>query len=228
MPKSNKDTTQIFRSLGPDNSNDKLAINSSVREAEHRWPMLKSTPPKKFEQIPDLTDDEKIHWLSTKKTKSGGRKNALSVPSSTSNEKLAESLKKMAGATIKSKPVASRNKSLITNEIVEIKKTVQTPSIAGVEEVAELKKIAQIRKVAEIKPEFEEGRNIEAEKVLEVNNSPSSKRVAKLTATRVKTKVEASKSLRGIFDRLKGKQSEVVPAPATPVKSSVLSKLSKR
>jgi hypothetical protein len=226
MPKSNNDTTQIFRSLGPDNSNFKAAANATVREAEHRWPMLKSTPPKKLDQTPDLSQDEKAHWLSPKKTITEDRKHALSVPSATSKEKLAASLKKMAGSTIKSKPASIRSKSLDENEIVGSKKAILKSISADVNKMTEVKKIDQPKKLVEMQPVLEEKISIDTPKVLEVKTSPVSKRAAKSTASSANT--DGNKSLRGIFDRLTAKQPVTQPAHVAPVKSSVLSKLSKR
>ena len=112
MLKSNKDTTQIFRSLGPDNANFKAAVNASVREAEHRWPLLKITPPKKFDLTPNLSEEEKGRWLSSPIVKSENFKHALSVQSSTSKDKMAESLKKMAGTKTKPQPTPSKSKPM--------------------------------------------------------------------------------------------------------------------
>ena len=228
MLKSNKDTTQIFRSLGPDNANFKAAVNASVREAEHRWPLLKITQPKKFDLTPDLSEEEKGRWLSSPKMKTENLKHALSVQSSTSKDKMAESLKKMAGTKTKSKPVPSRIKPMDVKTEVEVKEMVQTQSSTEIKKVTKLKKVAPLKKIAEATPEFEEIKVVDTQNFVEVKRKPVKKKVAKLVSASAKAAVGESKSLRGIFDRLTGRKPVISPPPTAPVKSSVLRKLSTR
>lgn len=161
MFKSNKDTTQIFGSLGPDNANYQAEVNTSVREAENRWPLLKITPPKKFDLTPNLSEEEKGRWLSSPKVKTENLKHVLSVQSSTSRDKMAESLKKMAGAKTKSKPKPdpSRIKPMDVNTEVEVKEVVQTQSSTEVKKLTELKKIAKLVS-ASVKAEADESKSL--------------------------------------------------------------------
>ncbi len=227
MFKSNKDTTQIFKSLGPDNANFKASVNASVREAEHRWPLLKITPPKKFDLTPNLTDEEKGRWLSPPILKTENLKQVLSVQSATSKDKMAESLKKMAGTKIKSKPTPSSSKSLDVKTKVEIQEVVKKQSTPEVKKMTELKKIDASIKLAEVKPEFEAQKGIDTETFVEVKRKPVKKKVEKMLES-AQAETGENKSLRGIFDRLTGRKTVVLPPPNAPVKSSVLRKLSMR
>lgn len=228
MLKSNKDTTQIFRSLGPDNANFKTAVNASVREAEHRWPLLKITPPKKFDLTPNLSEEEKGRWLSSSIVKTENFKHALSVQSSTSKDKMAESLKKMAGTKIKSQPTPSKSKPMDVKTEVEVQEGLQKQSSTEVKKTTKLKNVDALKKIAEVKSEFEKVIGVEPRTLVEVKKKPVKKKMEKMLSASTKAEAVENKSLRGIFDRLTGRKPVVLPPPTAPVKSSVLRKLSMR
>ncbi len=228
MLKTNKDTTQIFRSLGPDSANYQAAVNASVREAEHRWPLLKITQPKKFDLTPNLSEEEKGCWLSPPKVKTEHLKHALSVQSSTSKDKMAESLMKMAGTKTKSQPTPSRVKPIDVKTEVELKKVSQTQPSTEVKKMTKLKKTAPLKKIAEPNPAFDAIKDIDAQNFVEIKKQPVKKKVPKSVSTSTNAETDTSKSLRGIFDRLSGRKPVVSSSPTSPVKSSVLSKLGAR
>ncbi len=233
MPKSNKDVAKIIKSLGPDDSKSKTVINASVREMEQRWPLLKTTPPQKLEQTPELTEDERHHWLSSPKTRAGGRKQVLSVPSGTSKEKLAESLRKMSGTKAKPPVSVSVNVSAAPPKPVERVTIAETKVKAPVRPNVETKlyddakKIAQLKKATDDESDNQDKPLIEPRKFLDIKKPLLAKKLALETIASQPATVAENKSLRGIFDRLSGKKIE--PPPSAPLaKLSILKKLSKR
>jgi hypothetical protein len=220
MPKSSKDVANLFRSLAPDNAAFQPTVNASVREAEQRWPLLKTTPPKKFDLTPELSDEERQHWLSAKRTKPENRKQALTVPSSVSKDKLAESLQKMAGSKVKTKVSVNRAKPAIGKTITPAKAIPQANVSVASKKTTEVKKSVEINKIVEAK------QGIEINKIVAIKKAVASKKMALSLPAIQENAVDGGKSLRGIFNRLTQKKSAVPEPMAT--KSSVLSKLSKR
>jgi hypothetical protein len=236
MPKSSKDFAKIIKSLGPDDSKSKTVINASVREMEQRWPLLKTTPPQKLEQTPELTEEERHHWLSSPQTRAGNRKQVLSVSSVTSKEKLAESLRKMAGTKAKPQAIASINASVARPKPVE-RVAIAVPRVAApvksnVETKlnVDAKTITQLKKVVEIERDSSVKQHTESSKFLDVKKPLMAKKAVPETAVSQPVTVAENKSLRGIFGRLSGKKIEApTPPPQQPLaKLSILKKLSKR
>lgn len=224
MPNSIDDATRTLKSLRPDNTNFKSAVSASVREAEHRWPMLKNTHPKKFEQTPDLSEEEKTHWLSSEKTSTPNRKKALSLRSSSSNDRLAESLKKMSVQLNKTSPALTPKKDLEVDVIVETQEIYQEDRTAGRNKISELKTIYHTAKVVGNKPKVRDEKNNISKNTDQVKHPPANKTMTESATANASGK----KSLRGIFDRLTGNQARTSPVQVAAVKTSVLTKLSKR
>ncbi len=227
MPKADKETAQIFKSLRPDSTKSKAVTSTSVREVEHRWPLFKTTPPKKFNLTPELSEVEKAHWLSSKKLKIGTRKSVLSITSSVSNDKLAESLKKMAGPAIKFKSSAPGLRSSEIKAIDENKRKLQEQISLDLKKEAELKKNVQIKKTIETKMEVDKNEKINNQNNVETKEVHLSRRQGNTISSDVKSVVDEPKSLRGLFGRV-GKSTSIISSQAESGKKSILSKLSKR
>lgn len=234
MPKFGDDATKLFRTLGPDDSNYRAAATTAAREAEHRWPLLKNTLPKKFETTPDLTEQEKSNWDTQKQIDSEERK--LTLPSSltmpSTHDKFAESLMKMSGSTLKNPPTKSVKNSLLTMKAMDVKKPLKD------EEATVVKKPLVTKAVDEIKWPLRRNKVVEIKTPIEVEKSRALK-ISSTLVNRIETKViqntltslktvpeEKNTSLRGMFARLTGeKKTPDIPAVE---RISILSKLSKR
>ncbi len=223
MFKSNKDSSKNLRSLGPDAKNIGNINNISVSEVESRWPILKNTQPKKLDEIPSLSEADKENWIISKTIRNDSRKSALSFSSSTSKEKLAESLNKMSGFSL-------RSKKIIDTTMPEVNKKVEQSNIlnqelpsAGMIKLAELKKKEQIRIADELNRR-------DANNLGNKYNSPSEANTSfvKTMGSNISNELEnKNKSLRGIFNKFNDgnsteKQTENV------VNSSVLRRLVKK
>lgn len=228
MPKSNKDVAKIFRSLGPDDSNSKIAINPSVREMEQRWPLFKTTPPQKMDPTPALSEEERQHWLSSPKTRTENRKQTLSVISATSTDRLAESLRRMAGPKMKTEVNVGRSKLADGVAVAGPKAVTSIKLNLEDKKYEETKKTTQLKKVVESENDIDVKRTVEIKKTATDKKSVLEKRVTPQLAPEPQRPDEEVKTLRSIFGRLSGKKVEQVPASLAPTKSSVLKKLNKQ
>lgn len=52
-------TTKLFRSLKPQSGDSRVALEAAAKGAEQRWPLLKSSQPKKWLLAPALSDSQK-------------------------------------------------------------------------------------------------------------------------------------------------------------------------
>ena len=87
----------VFRSLGADDSAFMARTKASALEAEQRWPLFRAVAPKKPEDTPLLTEQDRANWNSQEKPQGRERKKTLSVPGL--SEKLAKSLEKISAET---------------------------------------------------------------------------------------------------------------------------------
>ena len=224
MPKSNKDIATTIGSLRPDDSNYK---NASVREMEQRWPLLKTMHPQKLEQTPVLSEEERQHWMGSPKTSVKKNRQVLSMPSATSSIKLAESLKKMAGLKTKLKTSSVQSKSLsdavqgnilIANQIKSNPKTLQPEDL-------QKEMPSQIKPTVEVEMDAEDKKDVKTTRGILPTKSAKDKKARTSLEPDSASPDDKVKTLRGIFRRLGGKKVE--PVIVSPVKSSVLKKLSK-
>ena len=95
MFKPGNDEFRLFGSLGPDEAKLQAAANMTAHDAELRWPMLKSTHPRKWDLAPELSEQNKAHRVGKNNAGIEGRKPALTLPPEL-DEKMAVSLSKMA------------------------------------------------------------------------------------------------------------------------------------
>ena len=225
MPKSNKDIATTIGSLRPDDSNYK---NASVREMEQRWPLLKTMHPQKLEQTPVLSEEERQHWIGSPKTSVKKNRQILSMPSATSSIKLAESLKKMAGLKTKLKTSSVQSKSLSDAVQGNILIANQIKSNTETKKPEELNKTAlsQIKQSVKVEKDIEDKKDVKAPRSILPTKSSKDKNVITPMPSDSVTLVDEVKTLRGIFGRLSEKKVE--PVLVSPVKSSVLKKLSKK
>ena len=96
----------VFRSLGADDSAFMARTKASALEAEQRWPLFRAVAPKKPEDTPLLTEQDRANWNTQEKPLGRERKRILSVPGL--SEKLAKSLEKISAET--SRGVMSTNR----------------------------------------------------------------------------------------------------------------------
>ena len=225
MPKSNKDIATTIVSLRPDDSNYK---NASVREMEQRWPLLKTTHPQKLEQTPVLSKEERQHWMGSPKTRVKKSKQILSIPSATSSIKLAESLRKMAGLKTKLKTSSVQSKSLkdaVQGNLLIDNQIKSNPETQKSEEFKSAA-LSQIKTTVKVEKDAEGKKDVKPPRSILPTKSAKDKKVTTIMELDSPPPVDKVKTLRGIFGRLGGKKVE--PVLVSPVKSSVLKKLSKK
>lgn len=117
MFKPGNDEFRLFGSLGPDEAKLQAAANMTAHDAELRWPLLKSTQPRKWDFASELSEQDKAHRAGENHAGIEGRKPALTLPEL--DGKMAASLSKMAGrpkaispkALEQSQPILSVSKS---------------------------------------------------------------------------------------------------------------------
>ena len=95
MFKPGNDEFRLFGSLGPDEAKLQAAANMTAHDAELRWPLLKSTQPRKWDLAPELSEQNKAHRAGENHAGIEGRKRALTLPPEL-DEKMAVSLSRMA------------------------------------------------------------------------------------------------------------------------------------
>jgi hypothetical protein len=228
MPKSIKEVVKIFRTLGPDDSNTKSAVNASVRELEQRWPLFKTTPPQKMDQTPVLSEEEREHWLNSPKTRTENRKQMLSVVSATSTDRLSESLRKMARPKVKTGVNIGRSKTDDGVVIADLKAVSSIKLNLEDKNYTETKKTTQFKKVIEAEIDIDTKKNVDIKKLATDNKSVLEKRSSPNLAPKPQTPADEVKTLRSIFGRLSTGKIEQAPPSLAPAKSSVLKKLNKR
>ena len=108
MSKPADNLSDLFRSLGPDDSSFQVTETATAREAAQRWPLFQAISPNKPETTPTLSTQERERWSQQEKQVGAGRKPPLSLPGL--SDKLAQSLSKMAGPRpdAPAKPMAKR------------------------------------------------------------------------------------------------------------------------
>ena len=108
MSKPADNLSDLFRSLGPDDSSFQVIETATAREAAQRWPLFQAISPNKPETTPTLSTQERERWSQQEKQVGAGRKPPLSLPGL--SDKLAQSLSKMAGPRpdAPAKPMAKR------------------------------------------------------------------------------------------------------------------------
>ncbi len=94
---SGQNLSTLFRSLGADDSAFTARTKASALEAEQRWPLFRAVAPKKPEDTPLLTEQDRANWNTQEKPAGRERKKTLSVPGL--SEKLAKSLEKISAET---------------------------------------------------------------------------------------------------------------------------------
>ena len=108
MSKPADNLSDLFRSLGPDDSSFQVTETATAREAAQRWPLFQAISPNKPETTPTLSTQERERWSQQEKQVGAGRKPPLSLPGL--SDKLAQSLSRMAGPRpdAPAKPMAKR------------------------------------------------------------------------------------------------------------------------
>jgi hypothetical protein len=97
MMTAGQNLSTVFRSLGADDSAFMARTKASALEAEQRWPLFRAVAPKKPEDTPLLTEQDRANWNTQEKPAGRERKKTLSVPGL--SEKLAKSLEKISAET---------------------------------------------------------------------------------------------------------------------------------
>ncbi len=97
MMTSGQNLSTLFRSLGSDDTAFMARTKASALEAEQRWPLFRAVAPKKPEDTPLLTEQDRANWNAQEKPAGRERKKTLSVPGL--SEKLAKSLEKISAET---------------------------------------------------------------------------------------------------------------------------------
>ena len=203
MPKSGDDVSRLFKSLGIDDTQFKVANKTAAHEAEQRWPLFKAVLPKKPVAAPALSQEERQFWSIQERSEAGNlRKPALSLPGLT--DKLADSLSKMGSKRAAKVVTPALQRKIIKPSIPPVAAT-RVVSEATDESPPARRRSLFPKSVATELPKVD----VKAEAIISPPLFARQTAVPVVAAREAAGTAHADQSLSGIFSRLDQKEEPV-------------------
>lgn len=216
MPTFEDALPALFGSLRPDKSKLLSDAALSAKEAEQKWPLLRSASPKGREQLPPLSSEERQNWsATTSAVKHEAPKPALSVPGM--GEKMARGLEKLSSK--KTKSVASANiGAQAETQPMDVSSSASTAQVMA----PKSRKVPTPPPVDPSQVPFTQANPLTANSVPVPASKPA------LTSTTLEQPKQATgeESLAQVFSRLEKRSKPPQKPPAKP--TSFLGRLGKR
>jgi hypothetical protein len=222
MTTAGQNLSTLFRSLGADDSAFTARTKASALEAEQRWPLFRAVAPKKPEDTPLLTEQDRANWKTQEKPAGRERKKTLSVPGL--SEKLAKSLEKISAET--SREVMSPKRKTRSGKTIAPARLEPAPEPVFAPEPLEIPSML-FRSAPQAPAPFMAERPAPAAQGLFGRLSAAEPVFTPAAPMPVEATPPGDDSLMGIFARIGGEKPVEAPAAVKP-RSAFLGRLGKR